>query len=208
MEAVAQARRIAVPGCHASGFIALVYPLVKAGLLPSSARLMCHSLTGYSGGGKAMIGDYEKPERSSLLKAPRPYGIAQTHKHLKEMVHLTGLENAPIFCPIVGDFYSGMEATVALFGSNLKGSLEDIKALYAQTYNTPIVRYADGVDESGFLSAGAFSGKDSMEISVHGNADRMLLVARYDNLGKGASGAAVECLNLVLGADPTTGLEL
>lgn len=206
--AVKSAKRIAVPGCHASGFIALVYPLVESGLLDPAAKLVCHSLTGYSGGGKKMIGEYEASGRDGLLDAPRQYGITQTHKHLKEMVHLTGLENAPVFCPIVSDFYSGMEATVALFSSDIKGSLEDIKAVYAKKYAGPIVRYGDGIDEGGFLSAGAFSGKDGMEISVHGNADRMLLVARYDNLGKGASGAAVECLNLVLGTDPTTGLNL
>lgn len=206
--AVKNARRIAVPGCHASGFIALVYPLVEAGLLASGAKLVCHSLTGYSGGGKKMIAEYESVGRDTLLDAPRQYGIAQTHKHLKEMVHVTGLENAPIFCPIVADFYSGMEATVALFASDLKGSPEDIKAVYGAKYTGPIVRFADGADEAGFLSAAAYSGKDSMEISVHGNADRILLTARYDNLGKGASGAAVECLNLVLGADETTGLSI
>jgi len=207
-DAVKNAKRIAVPGCHASGFIALVYPLVEAGLLAADAKLVCHSLTGYSGGGKAMIAQYEEEERDALLKAPRQYGIAQTHKHLKEMVHVTGLENAPVFCPIVGDFYSGMEATVALFGSDLKGTIDDIKTVYASKYTGPIVTFANGADESGFLSAGAFSGRDGMEISVYGNAERMILTARYDNLGKGASGAAVECLNLVLGTDPTTGLNL
>ncbi len=207
-KAVKTARRIAVPGCHASGFIALVHPLVEAGLIAPETNLVCHSLTGYSGGGKAMIAQYEGDERDILLGAPRQYGIAQTHKHLKEMVHVTGIAGAPIFCPIVADFYSGMEATVCLFGKDLKGTLADIKAVYAAKYTGPIVRYADGADESGFLSAAALSGKDGMEISVHGNPDRILLTARYDNLGKGASGAAVECLNLVLGADETTGLNL
>ena len=207
-EAVKAAKRIAVPGCHASGFIALVYPLVEAGLIAPETALVCHSLTGYSGGGKAMIAQYEGESRDALLNAPRQYGISQKHKHLKEMVHVTGIAEAPIFCPIVADFYSGMEATVCLFGKDLKGTMEDIKAVYAAKYRGPIVRYAESADESGFLSAAAFSGKDGMEISVHGNADRILLTARYDNLGKGASGAAVECLNLVLGAEETTGLSL
>ncbi len=207
-EAVTKAKRIAVPGCHASGFIALVYPLVEAGLLSPETSLVCHSLTGYSGGGKAMIAQYEAGERDPLLDAPRQYGIAQTHKHLKEMVHITGIASAPIFCPIVADFYSGMEATVCLFGKDLKGTVEDIKSVYAGKYRGPIVRFAESADESGFLSAAAFSGRDGMEIALHGNADRILLTARYDNLGKGASGAAVECLNLVLGAHETTGLTL
>jgi N-acetyl-gamma-glutamyl-phosphate reductase len=207
-QAVASAKRIAVPGCHASGFIALVYPLVEAGLIEPDTALVCHSLTGYSGGGKKMIAQYQAPDRDKLLDAPRQYGLNQTHKHLKEMVHVTGLSKAPIFCPIVADFYSGMEATVALFGSDLHGSMADIQAAYAAKYNTPIVRYVENAQEDGFLSAGALSGLDRMEISVVGNEERILLTARYDNLGKGASGAAVECLNLVLGADPATGLEL
>lgn len=207
-EAVRTAKRIAVPGCHASGFIALVYPLVEAGLLAADAKLVCHSLTGFSGGGKSMIAEYGAEDRSALLDAPRQYGIAQSHKHLKEMVHLTGIAEAPIFCPIVGDFYSGMEATVALFGSDLKGTKEDVKAVYSGKYTGPIVTFSESADECGFLSAGAFSGRDGMEIAVYGNADRMILTARYDNLGKGASGAAVQCLNLVLGTDETTGLTL
>ena len=207
-DAVKNAKRIAVPGCHASGFIALVYPLVEAGLLDPGAKLVCHSLTGFSGGGKNMIAAYGEGDRSPLLKAPRQYGIAQTHKHLKEMAHVTGLENAPVFCPIVADFYSGMEATVALFGSDLKGTKEDVKAVYSGKYTGPIVTFSESADECGFLSAGAFSGRDGMEIAVYGNADRMILTARYDNLGKGASGAAVQCLNLVLGTDETTGLTL
>ena len=204
--AVINARRIAVPGCHASGFIALTYPLVEAGLISPDARLVCHSLTGYSGGGKKMIGQYEASERDALLDAPRQYGISQTHKHLKEMMAVPGLKNAPIFCPIVGDFYSGMEVTVALFGQDVEGSIEDVRKAYAAKYTGPIVRYRERADEEGFLSAGALSGLDRMEISVTGHDERMLLVARFDNLGKGASGAAVQCLNLVLGADETTGL--
>ena len=208
--AVKGARRIAVPGCHASGFIALISPLIKAGILPTDAALSCTSLTGYSGGGKKMIADYQGEERDALLGAPRQYGLTQTHKHLREMQAITGLASAPLFLPIVADFYSGMEVTVPLFVSQLcKGkTVEDIKAAYKKQYNTPMVSYVENSDEAGFLSAAALSGKDSMQVSVYGNGDRILLVARYDNLGKGASGAAIECLNLVLGCDPYLGLEL
>ena len=202
-------KRIAVPGCHASGFIALVYPLVKNGIISKDALLCAHSLTGYSGGGKGMIAEYEDDGRNDMLDAPRQYGIAQKHKHLPEMVKITGLENAPAFCPIVSDFYSGMEVTVPLFKSQLlKGGIEEIKQIYRELYNTPIISFNEGADEGGFLSANKMKGKDSMSIEVYGNEDRILLVARYDNLGKGASGAAVECLNIKLGCEKTKTLEI
>lgn len=207
-EKLASSKRIAVPGCHASGFIALVYPLVEAGALTGSENLSCFSLTGYSGGGKKMIADYEE-EPDTLLGAPRQYGLTQSHKHLKEMVKITGIKNAPVFCPVVGDFYSGMEVTVPIFKSDLKNGfdIEKIKELYKAKYTGPLVTYSDE-SEDGFISAGVLSGKDSMIVSVYGNEDRIILVARYDNLGKGASGAAVECLNIVLGNEDTNGLEI
>ena len=207
-DAVRGAKRIAVPGCHASGFIALVYPLIEAGLVDPSARLTCFSLTGYSGGGRKMIDQYEDTARDPLLAGPRQYGITQEHKHLREMVHMTGLTSKPVFCPVVADFYSGMEVTVPLFAQDLRGSAEDVRKVYRNKYAGPIVAYRDGGDENGFYSAAALSGLDRMEITVAGNDDRLLLIARYDNLGKGASGAAVECLNLVLGTEETTGLAL
>ena len=206
--AVRAAKRIAVPGCHASGFIALVYPLVEAGLIAPDTRLVCHSLTGYSGGGKKMIAQYENDGRDPLLAAPRQYGLTQEHKHLKEMVHVTGLTAPPAFCPIVADFYSGMEVTVPLFAEDLRGAAEDVKSVYAAQYTGPIVTYKENADEGGFFSACALEGLDRMEITVAGNEERLLLIARYDNLGKGASGAAVECLNLLLGAEETAGLAL
>lgn len=207
---VKNAKRIAVPGCHASGFISLVAPLVRAGILAPSARLTCHSITGYSGGGKKMIAEYEAGDRDKLLDAPRQYGLTQQHKHLKEMKAICGLENAPIFCPIVSDFYSGMVVTVPLFKEDLVPgkSVEDIKDVLAKQYTGPLVTYKEAMDEGGLMSGAGLSGKDTMEITVCGNEDRILLIARYDNLGKGASGAAVQCLNLVLGVDITTGLEL
>lgn len=207
---IKNAGRIAVPGCHASGFIALVYPLVEQGIISADELLTCHSITGYSGGGKKMISQYGDHNRDELLDAPRQYGLSQTHKHLKEMKCISGLENEPVFCPIVSDFYSGMVVTVPLFKSMLKDgkTVDDIKAVYGEKYNTKIVKYVENADEEGFLSANKLSGKDSMEIAVYGNEDRILLTSRYDNLGKGASGAALECLNIVLGNSNTANLNI
>ena len=208
-EKLPKAKRIAVPGCHASGFISLVYPLIEAGVISADTKLTCHSITGYSGGGKKMIAEYEDENKDFLLEAPRQYGITQQHKHLKEMKKITGLSSEPIFCPIVSDFYSGMTVTVPIFASDLKkGNIEDIKAIYKEKYNGSIVKYVDSEELGGFISAHNMAKKDSMQITVCGNEDRILLIAMYDNLGKGASGAAVECLNYVLGVAPETGLEL
>ena len=206
-ERIARSRRIAVPGCHASGFIALVRPLIAAGMLSSDARLSCFSLTGFSGGGKKMIADYAAA--GSAYDAPRQYALGQTHKHLREMTAVTGLNSAPVFCPVVGNFYAGMEVTVPLFADDLKGATaEDVKKVYADLYDGSIVFYRENADEDGFMSSGVYGGRDCMEISVHGNGERILLVARYDNLGKGASGAAVECMNLAFGDAPEKGLVL
>lgn len=207
-EMIAASKRIANPGCHASGFIVLVEPLIHEGILKKDAALSCFSLTGYSGGGKGMIADYENPERNVLLDAPRQYGIAQQHKHLKEMQKITGLEIAPAFCPVVADFYSGMEVTIPVFKNDLRGTVEDIKALYAERYNSNIVKYIENADENGFLAANSLSGKDSMEVTVSGNDERILLVSRFDNLGKGASGAAIQNMNIILGVNEETGLSL
>ena len=208
-EKIKQSNRIAVPGCHASGFIALIYPLIANGILPKDVDLTAHSLTGYSGGGKKMIESYEEENREFLLGSPRQYGLGQTHKHLPEMVKTAGLKNAPAFSPIVGDFYSGMQVTVPIFSKWLTfGSVKDIKEIYANLYTGEIVKYVPNADESGFLSSTRLAGKDSMQIEVYGNDERILLVARYDNLGKGASGAAIECMNIKLGLAPETGLVL
>lgn len=202
-------KRIAVPGCHASGFIALVYPLIEAGLLCEDTLLTCHSITGYSGGGKKMIAEYECADRNPLLGAPRQYALTQQHKHLKEMQAKTGLVNAPMFSPIVADFYSGMVVTVPLFKAQLlKGGAEDIKAVYREKYANAFVQYTENLDENGLLSGLAVSGKDCMKVTVAGNEERILLIAGYDNLGKGASGAAIECMNMAIGADREKGLIL
>lgn len=207
-ELIAASSRIANPGCHASGFVALVAPLVQQGIVSPDAALTSFSLTGYSGGGKKMIAEYEAADRSVLLKGPRQYALTQQHKHLKEMVKLCGLNNTPVFCPIVGDFYSGMEVTVPLFAKDIKGNIDDIRALYRSYYASGLVRYDDAPDADGMLSAVAYSGRDDMQVSVHGNDDRILLTARFDNLGKGASGAAIQNMNILLGIDEATGLNV
>ena len=208
LQKIKNSKRIAVPGCHASGFISLVYPLVKAGLLEKDALLTCHSITGYSGGGKKMIAEYESEDKNVLLNAPRQYALTQQHKHLKEMQGICGINSAPVFCPIVSDFYSGMTVTVPLFKSMINGNAEDIKALYKNAYKSKIVSYEENLNEGGMISGLAVANKDCMKITVAGNDERILLIACYDNLGKGASGAAVECMNIALGVDETTGLVL
>ena len=207
-ERVASSQRVANPGCHASGFAALVAPLAEAGLLKKDARLSCFSLTGYSGGGKKMIASYEDEKRDALLSAPRQYALGQNHKHLSEMKKVTGLSEAPVFCPVVAPYYCGMEVTVPLFSSDLTGRFDDVAALYRERYRAPLVHYDETEGEEGFLSAAAFAGRDDMQISLFGNCERLLLVARFDNLGKGASGAAIQNMNLILGAEETTGLVL
>lgn len=153
-----------------------------------------------------MIADYRAQDRSALLNSPRQYGLSQSHKHLKEMTAVTGLESAPAFMPIVADFYSGMEVTVPLFASQIKANAKDIAKIYKSTYTGPVVKFEEKIDEDGFIASNALAGKDSMQISVAGNDERILLIARYDNLGKGASGAAVQCFNIATGADLTEGL--
>lgn len=207
-EKIKNSKRIANPGCHASGFISLVAPLREAGIIKADAKLTAFSLTGYSGGGKKMIAEYEDAERDILLDAPRQYGLTQMHKHLPEMVKLCSLENAPVFCPIVDSYYSGMEVTVPLFKSDLKGDINNIKETFKNYYKSGLVEYCESSDESGFLSACSLSGKDNMQISVFGNEERILLVSRFDNLGKGASGAAIQNMNILLGADEKTGLDI
>ena len=207
-EKIIHANRIANPGCHASGFIALVAPLVQAGLLKAGAALTCFSLTGYSGGGKKMIAEYENPHRDLAYQSPRQYGLTQQHKHLKEMIHICGLDTAPVFCPIVSDFYSGMEVTVPVFRKDLLGTAEDIRQLYAEVYHTPVVHFESFPEDLAMLPANQMTGRDDMVIRVAGNEDRILLTACFDNLGKGASGAAIQNMNIVLGLDQTLGLNV
>ena len=202
--------RITNPGCHACGFTALIYPLVKHGLLSSRAKLRCFSLTGYSGGGKPMIARYEDPERDESYGAPRQYALDQRHKHLSEMRAVCGLETCPVFCPVIFDRYSGMEVTVPLFGEELTegASVKDVKEVFRKHYDGEIVNYRENIDDGGYLSATRLSGTDGMLITVAGDEERILLIAVFDNLGKGASGSAIECMNIMLGKKPSLGLTL
>ena len=207
-EQIAGSKRVANPGCHASGFIVLVEPLIRAGLLPPETALTCFSVTGYSGGGKKMIAEYEDAQRSALFDSPRQYGLSQQHKHLKEMTKITGLETTPVFCPVVADYACGMAVTVPVFAKDLRGTADDVRAVYRACYRSRIVHYEDAAGESGLLAANALAGRDDMQVTVAGNDERILLISRFDNLGKGASGAAIQNMNLLLGLDETTGLDL
>ena len=207
-EKISASKRITNPGCHASGFVSLVAPLVENGVLSSDALLNCFSLTGYSGGGKGMIADYENPELQNELQAPRMYGLTQTHKHLPEMAKVCGLNNAPVFCPIVSSYYAGMEVVVPLFKQNITATLEELKDIYRSYYTGPIVRFCEAMDENGMISCAKMCGRDDLQIGVFGNEERILLVSRFDNLGKGASGAAIQNMNIVLGVDESTGLNI
>ncbi len=206
-EKIKNSKFIANPGCHASGFISLVAPLVEKGVLQSSAKLSAYSLTGYSGGGKKMIAEYEDNERPVSFDAPRLYGLSQSHKHLPEIQKVCNLDYAPVFMPIVCDYACGMQVTVPLHTSDLKCSVKEVIEIYKNLYTGKVVYYEDE-SENGFLTSNSLSGRDDMKISVFGNDDRITLVSRFDNLGKGASGAAVQNINVALGLDETYGLNL
>ena len=203
---IASSKRIANPGCHASGFIALVEPLVRAGLVARNEKLCAFSLTGYSGGGKKMIADYETAG-TQLHIGGRQYALGQKHKPLPEMAKICGLVNEPCFSPIVVPHLSGMEVTVQLFGKSVEAIADCYRQYYAEG---GLVRFVENPAEveGGFLSSAALSGRDSMEVSVYGNGDRVILVSRFDNLGKGASGAAIQNMNIVLGCDEDKGLKV
>ena len=204
-EQLKTATRIANPGCHASGFIALVRPLVELGIIQKDIALSCFSLTGYSGGGKKMIAEYEAQDRDPLFDAPRIYALGQSHKHLPEMKRVCGLDKDPVFSPIVADYYSGMEVSVPVTRDILSASLKDIQTAYRDYYKSGLIRYDDST-EGGLISASAFSGRDDMVVAAYGNDDRITLIARFDNLGKGASGAAIQNMNIRLGLDEAEGL--
>ena len=212
-EKLRAANRVAVPGCHASGFIALARPLVELGLVPADYPFTCHSLTGYSGGGKKMIAEYEAAGRPALYDTPRAYGLTLHHKHLPEMQAVSGLTAPPVFCPIVDDYYSGMEVTVPLRMELLPGvtpaQVAEALAGYYAGEALFTVHPLGEVPGDGMLAAGALQGTDRMELYCTASPDgsQMLLVSLFDNLGKGSSGAAVQCMNLLLGLDETAGLE-
>lgn len=208
-EAVAKSRRIAVPGCHAAGFISLTYPLVSGGFLPTDSRLSCTSLTGYSGGGIALIDAHEKGRTpADKYHSPRPYALALSHKHLPEMRAISGLDAPPIFYPVVGDMFQGMLVSVPVWASQFakKMSAKDVHtALSAHYADANFVRVMpfdlDAATDGGFLDATACNNTNKLEIFVFGHNEQIILTARLDNLGKGASGAAVQCMNIACGLD-------
>lgn len=209
-EKLPTAKRVAVPGCHASGFNAIVSPLVEAGIISSDALVTCFSLTGYSGGGKKMIAEYEN-EKLKEMNSARVYALTQAHKHLPEMAAISGLKNQPIFSPIVDDYYSGMLVTVPFFGSQVKGGIDAVKQTYIKKYQGKIfvdISDINAENQGAMLGSNNLSGKDNMQIFVCGNNERFTVSARFDNLGKGASGAAVQCMNIMLGFNETEGLDL
>ena len=212
-EKIRTASRVAVPGCHASGFIVLARPLVELGLVPADYPFSCHSLTGYSGGGKKMIAQYEAADRPALYSTPRAYGLTLHHKHLPEMQAVSGLASAPIFCPIVDDYYSGMEVTVPLRMELLPGvTPEKVAQALADYYAGEklfTVHPLGQLPGDGMLAAGGLQGTDRIELYTTASPDgsQMLLISLFDNLGKGSSGAAVQCMNIMLGLEETAGLE-
>lgn len=209
-EKLLSSNRIAVPGCHASGFCSIVKPLVDNGIIPADYPIACTSVTGYSGGGKKMIAEYEESDRSEIYASPRQYGLTQKHKHLPEMKAVCGLDFEPCFSPIVADFYSGMTVSVPLAARLLskKVTPKDIYDIFAEHYAGQKMISVRPFGQEGMLGTNEMTGKDSMEIIVSGNDDRILIASTFDNLGKGASGAATQCFNLITGTDETTGLVL
>lgn len=210
--AIRESRRIANVGCHASAFILLVRPLIEAGLLPSDYPISAFSLTGYSGGGKHMIAEYEKAP-PGRLDAPRPYGLSLSHKHLPEMQLHTGLTRAPVFNPIVGNFLKGLSVTVPLQLAHLDGEADALHRALADYYQgEPFVRVMPPDDEknleSGFFDVTACNDTNRVDLFVFAGPERAALVARLDNLGKGAAGSAVQNMNIHLGFDETRGLRL
>jgi N-acetyl-gamma-glutamyl-phosphate reductase len=212
-EAVRASRRVANPGCHAGGFILALAPLVAAGIVPRDYPVACHSLTGYSGGGKSMIADYEAARDSRALDAARMYGLGQTHKHLPEMVAYTGLAHAPVFVPIVDNFYKGMAVAVPLHlrllasGSTRARIHEALASHYAgERFVRVMPLDAESNAERGFFDALGANDTNRCDVFVFGNDERAIVVSRLDNLGKGASGSAVQCMNLMLGFDEGTAL--
>lgn len=212
--AVARSKRVAVPGCHASGFNVLAYPLVKQRIVSPDYPFTCHSITGYSGGGKKLIAGYEGSGRKQSFDSPRHYALALRHKHLAEMRHVPGLSEPPVFDPICGDFYQGMAVTIPLHARLMTRAMpaRDLQAFFADYYAGQKFVQVMPFESEIFLDEGFFdptgcNGTNRLEIFVFGHESQTLLVSRLDNLGKGASGAAVQCMNIMLGLDEGVGLE-
>lgn len=209
--AIKTGKRIAVPGCYATGFITIAYPMVAKGILPKDYPVAAFAMSGYSGAGKKTIAVYEADERDKELDAPREYALTQNHKHLKEMQAITGLERTPLFSPLICDYYSGMVVTLQFYADMLndRPTPENIHEMFESYYKgEQFIKVMSFGKETGFLAGNACSGWDGIELYVTGNEDRILVSTRFDNLGKGASGAAVQCLNIILGCEENKGLVL
>ena len=202
---IAESGWIANPGCHASGFIASVYPLVSGGVIPADLSFTSYSLTGYSGGGKSLIAEYEAEDRDPRHESHRIYGLTLTHKHLPEMQKICGLTQPPVFSPILGDFYEGMATAVLLPGFDAAKIHECLNAHYE---GQKLVSVAPLGGDEPVIYADTLAGKDSMRIIVSGHGEQTMVTALFDNLGKGASGAAIQNMNIMLGLDETTGLNV
>ena len=213
-EAIAAGNRIAVPGCYATGFISLVYPMVAEGLISADYPVSAFGISGYSGGGRKMIAAYEAEEREDALLAPREYALSQAHKHLKEMKKIPGLKREPLFSPIVADYYSGMVVSVPVYtelmnkGRTPQEVWKYLADFYADSRFVRVMPFGAEEASANMLAGNAMSGRDSLRIYVTGNEDRVLLSSQFDNLGKGASGAAIQCLNIALGCEESKGLHL
>lgn len=213
-EAIAAGNRIAVPGCYATGFISLVYPMVAEGLISADYPISAFGISGYSGGGRKMIAAYEAEEREDALLAPREYALSQAHKHLKEMKKIPGLKREPLFSPIVADYYSGMVVSVPVYtelmnkGRTPQEVWKYLADFYAGSRFVRVMPFGAEEASANMLAGNAMSGRDSLRIYVTGNEDRVLLSSQFDNLGKGASGAAIQCLNIALGCEESKGLHL
>ena len=213
-EAITAGNRIAVPGCYATGFISLVYPMVAEGLISADYPVSAFGISGYSGGGRKMIAAYEAEEREDALLAPREYALSQAHKHLKEMKKIPGLKREPLFSPIVADYYSGMVVSVPVYtelmnkGRTPQEVWKYLADFYADSRFVRVMPFGAEEASANMLAGNAMSGRDSLRIYVTGNEDRVLLSSQFDNLGKGASGAAIQCLNIALGCEESKGLHL
>lgn len=213
-EAIKSGKKIAVPGCYASGTIALLYPLVHEGVMPADYPVSVFAASGYSGGGKKLIGAYEEEGRDAEFDSARMYAWGQTHKHLKEMKAISGLTKEPLFCPFTTNYHSGMIVQIPVFTELLSKKMtpEEIRDFYARYYEgekfIKVMPFGADVEAGGALFSSECAGWDGMRIYVTGNADRIVLATSFDNLGKGASGAAIQCLNIVLGCDEAKGLNL
>lgn len=202
-------QKIAVPGCYAAGFASIVYPLTSGGFIANDYDIVCFGMSGYSGAGKKGIAMYESPDRSSELDSPRIYALTQEHKHLKEMQAISALKKPPVFIPIICDYPRGMVVTVALYTANMskKYSPTDIYEIFSRHYDgSDIVKVREPGYTSPMIGSNNFAGRDDMEIEVNGNSERLIITSRFDNLGKGASGAAIQCMNIAMGIDEKTGL--